>query len=275
MISIPFESNSVESKGDDWPKSCRADNLVTLVLSDVLGDPLDVIASGPTVPNSSSAADARQVLSAIPGSQEELPQTVWRALEVATSVESEPQNAHSIWPSNSHHLIVGNIQHAMTAAATEAAALGYEVEVIPITSKQPSAEQAGVEFAKRIQKDEYRKPTCLISGGEPTVHLVERSQRGMGGRNQQLVLAALENLRHLDRPLPNFCLLSAGTDGEDGPTDAAGAWIDNQSLKPMTVHPADYLRRNDAYRFFERTGGLWKTGPTGTNVCDLRVLLLH
>lgn len=106
------------------------------------------------------------------------------------------------------------------------------------------------------------------------MELVPSERRGKGGRNQQLVLAAL--------PLLGECrdvaLLSAGTDGEDGPTDAAGAWVDNdvaERVARMGLDPADYLARNDAYSFFEQVGGLFKTGPTHTNVCDLRIVVVE
>jgi glycerate 2-kinase len=123
---------------------------------------------------------------------------------------------------------------------------------------------------------EANGPHCLISGGEPVVKLAPAGKRGKGGRNQQLVLAAAEcwpaNVGGQE-----IHLLSGGTDGEDGPTDAAGAWIDaevlNQAQK-LGLSPADFLAHNDAYHFFEPLGALIKTGPTHTNVCDLRVALV-
>jgi hydroxypyruvate reductase len=117
-------------------------------------------------------------------------------------------------------------------------------------------------------------PTCFISGGEPVVKLVESSHRGLGGRNQQLALAAL--LRLFDDGAEGIGLLSGGTDGEDGPTDAAGAFLDADivaAAHQKHLDPADYLARNDAYRFFEPLDALIKTGPTQTNVCDVRVVL--
>jgi glycerate-2-kinase len=122
-------------------------------------------------------------------------------------------------------------------------------------------------------------PDCLITGGEPTVRLAPADIRGKGGRNQQLVLAALTELSKLKSDIKNlkFALLSAGTDGEDGPTDAAGAIIDCDllvQLEKAQLDASDYLRRNDAYSFFEQLDGLIKTGPTHTNVCDVRVALV-
>ena len=118
-------------------------------------------------------------------------------------------------------------------------------------------------------------PDCLISGGEPTVKLVEAEKRGLGGRNQQLVLAAVERLSAEDAA--GILILSGGTDGEDGPTDAAGAFADSQTIETargLGLEPADYLARNDAYHWFEPLSALIKTGPTDTNVCDVRVVLV-
>ncbi len=118
-------------------------------------------------------------------------------------------------------------------------------------------------------------PDCLISGGEPVVELADASVRGSGGRNQQLVLAALERLA--EDGASGIALLSGGTDGEDGPTDAAGAILDATTLeaaKRLSLDPADFLARNDAYHFFQPLDGLIKTGPTHTNVCDLRVVVV-
>jgi len=119
----------------------------------------------------------------------------------------------------------------------------------------------------------------LITGGEPTVKLAPSEIRGKGGRNQQLVLAGLIEMQNAERGVRNaeWAMLSGGTDGEDGPTDAAGAVIDAEFVTRVRVSgldPADFLRRSDAYTFFDRLGGLIKTGPTHTNVCDVRVVVV-
>ncbi|MCP4941486.1 MAG: glycerate kinase, partial [Planctomycetaceae bacterium] len=121
---------------------------------------------------------------------------------------------------------------------------------------------------------------CLITGGEPVVKLAPEAIRGLGGRNQQLILSAYQTLLASDlseQEWQGLCLLSGGTDGEDGPTDAAGAILDNevhQNARRQQLNPEEYLQRNDAYHFFEQTGGLLITGPTGTNVCDVRVVVV-
>ncbi|RPH80837.1 MAG: glycerate kinase, partial [Planctomycetaceae bacterium] len=126
------------------------------------------------------------------------------------------------------------------------------------------------------------RPRCRVSGGEPVVRLVEPRLRGQGGRNQQLVLAAMDRLaKHPDfrpRDRGRLVLLSGGTDGEDGPTDAAGAMLRREvwdAAERLGLSAEDYLRRNDAYSFFQQTGGLLLTGTTGTNVCDVRVLVVR
>ena len=119
-------------------------------------------------------------------------------------------------------------------------------------------------------------PNCLITGGEPVVKLADARERGRGGRNQQLVLAALEVLAATDPS--NIVILSGGTDGEDGPTDAAGAFVDAEVIaaaRARSLDSRDYLRRNDAYSFFEPLAALIKTGPTHTNVCDVRVVVVE
>jgi glycerate-2-kinase len=143
------------------------------------------------------------------------------------------------------------------------------------------AEEIGIHLAHMTRKMASQPgPNCLITGGEPTVRLAPPEIRGKGGRNQQLVLAALDELCNPQSTVqyPKFCLLSAGTDGEDGPTDAAGAVIDCDLLARLaqaSLDPRDFLDRNDAYHFFGQLDGLIKTGPTHTNVCDVRVVLVE
>jgi hydroxypyruvate reductase len=145
-----------------------------------------------------------------------------------------------------------------------------------------AAEDMGVHLLGMAQQMRSSPgPDCLITGGEPTVQLAAAEIRGKGGRNQQLALAALckvlESSSGARNPLQGICLLSGGTDGEDGPTDAAGAFISAATvdkLRELKLNPHDFLRRNDAYTFFEKSGGLIRTGPTHTNVCDVRVAVV-
>jgi glycerate 2-kinase len=170
-----------------------------------------------------------------------------------------------------HHVLANNAT-AVDAAGVEAERLGYSHAMMSETRSEGAAEEVGrrlAELAKQMRASDG--PDCLIWGGEPTVRLATPELRGRGGRNQQLCLAALAELGDCR----SIALIAAGTDGEDGPTDAAGACIDESiasEANRLGLEPAAYLARNDAYTFFEKAGGLVVTGPTYTNVCDLRVL---
>jgi hydroxypyruvate reductase len=174
------------------------------------------------------------------------------------------------------NLIIGNNATAVEAAGTQAERLGYAHTMLSASKSEGAAEQIGRQLAETaLQLRDGPGPSCLISGGEPVVTLVETSRRGLGGRNQQLVLAALAHLA--EDGADGIALLSGGTDGEDGPTDAAGALLDAEILaaaQRCQLDPADYLARNDAYHFFQPLGALIKTGPTHTNVCDVRVVVV-
>jgi hydroxypyruvate reductase len=256
-------------KGGGLARACRAGRLITLVISDVLGDPLDMIASGPTVPGRTTADDALAVLDDL--GLMHVPQLV--GVIQYLQHRHAPANAPPCSPVLSHQLI-GNNAMAVGAAGLEAERLGYRHAMISARRSEGAAEKVGRDLAlQALQMRESAGPKCLISGGEPTVALIEESRRGKGGRNQQLALAALGELGGCE----SIALLSAGTDGEDGPTDAAGAVVTQdvvQSAREQNLDPLDYLGRNDAYNFFKSTGGLFLTGPTQTNVCDLRIILV-
>ena len=173
-------------------------------------------------------------------------------------------------------LIIGNNATAVEAAGDEAERLGYSHAMETSIESEGPAEQIGSHLAEMALRMRDRPgPDCLITGGEPVVKLVPSERRGLGGRNQQLVLAALQRLA--EDGGSGIALLSGGTDGEDGPTDAAGAILDASILataKARGLDPADYLARNDAYHFFQPLDALITTGPTHTNVCDVRVVVV-
>lgn len=264
-----------EVKGGGLARACQAGQLFTLVISDVLGDPLDVIASGPTIPDTTHPQDALQVL--VQFRAESVAPRAFNYLKQISErgTQEQPPRCHV------HHLVIGNNAVAVDGAGLEAERRGYSALMKSATELEGPCEPAGrmlAQLAQRLVQDP-RGPDCLILGGEPTVELAAAEIRGRGGRNQQLVLAALDECRNqgIGADQLRWHLLSAGTDGEDGPTDAAGAWLDPQVLaaqQATRLDPRDYLRRNDAYSFFEQTHGLFRTGPTHTNVCDLRVLVL-
>lgn len=258
-------------KGNGLARACRAGRLMTLVISDVLGDPLDVIASGPTVPDRSTAEQALVVLDKFDARRGGIPERVFEA------IRRRPAQTADKTTCEVRNLIIGNNAAAVDAAGIEAERLGYSHAMHAARELEGAAEEIGrhlAEMALRMQTTPG--PNCLITGGEPTVKLAPEGVRGLGGRNQQLVLAALEVLQAHDAA-SHICLLSGGTDGEDGPTDAAGAVVDAEIIAAAHARgfdAADFLRRNDAYHFFQPLGGLIKTGPTHTNVCDLRVVVV-
>ena len=261
-------------KGGGLARACRAKRLIALIISDVLGDPLDVIASGPTVPTTTGPADALAVLRRFDAGTHGSLKPVVCALEQLVA-SPKPHAAAECEVTN---LVIGNNAVAVDAAGVVAERLGYSHAMISATAPEGVAEDLGrhlAEMAARMLAKEG--PDCLISGGEPTVRLADESIRGKGGRNQQLVLAAMQRLIELGIH-DDVVILSGGTDGEDGPTDAAGAVADARLLKMFADQPAamaDALRRNDAYHFFQPYGALLQTGPTHTNVCDVRVLVVN
>jgi glycerate 2-kinase len=274
-------------KGGGLARACRAGRLLTLIVSDVLGDPLDVIASGPTVADSRTAGDALAILDRyMAGKEMVAPGAIAYLRRVALSGEADHGAAESgavvryathRHPCDVTNLVIGNNAVAVDAAGMEAERRGYSHAMHAASKLEGAAEDVGCDLAQMALRMAVEEgPDCLVTGGEPTVKLAAADVRGKGGRNQQLVLAALIEVLKAEQQV-RFALLSAGTDGEDGPTDAAGAVMDADlmtRLQASGLDPADYLRRNDAYSLFERLGGLIKTGPTHTNVCDLRVVVV-
>jgi hydroxypyruvate reductase len=266
-------------KGGGLLRACRAGRLVALIISDVLGDPLDVIASGPTVEDSSTPAAALAVLDKFDARAAGIAPAIFAYL--TRKKETPIGVAQLLRPPYSGcqvtNLIIGNNATAVDAAGQEAVRLGYSPALVSARQSEGPAEAVGRHLAAMaLQMRSEPGPDCLISGGEPVVKLAPAERRGLGGRNQQLVLAAVEQLAA--DGAASIALLSGGTDGEDGPTDAAGAIADHASFMAAAqrgLDPADYLARNDAYHFFEPLGALIKTGPTHTNVCDLRVVVVE
>lgn len=264
-------------KGGGLARACRAGRLVTLVISDVLGDPLELIGSGPTVADTSTPADALAILERFGARREGKLAAVVRYLEAAAQGGSRTPRDESLARAlvSSIH-VIGNNATAVDAAGIEAVERGYSPALDAATAPEGQAEDVGRHLADLARAMRERPgPDCLVSGGEPVVTLAPEAERGRGGRNQQLALAALERLGV--GGLEGMALVAGGTDGEDGPTDAAGAVTDGEIAERAHrsgLNTADYLRRNDAYAFFERTGGLIKTGPTHTNVGDLRVVVI-
>lgn len=262
-------------KGGGLARTAKAGRMVSLIISDVIGDPLDVIASGPTVPDSSTPGQALDVLKRVISQPERIPESVVQVLTDSRTVSSQRERFRI----DVTNRIVGSNAVALEAAAEQARRLGYRVELRdePVTG---TASAYGRGLAARVVGllNGNQRPACLLSGGEPVVQVVETDRPRKGGRNQEVALGACSELRHhAGSDLSQMVVLAAGTDGEDGPTDAAGAVCDADVLSEMrrlNLEPDEFLVINDAYGFFDRTGGLIRTGPTHTNVMDLHVVLV-
>jgi glycerate 2-kinase len=246
-------------KGGQLAKLAYPATTIALILSDVIGDDLDVIGSGPTAGDRSTVADARAVLEKYGIAQVEFHET-------PKPGDRELERVQNI--------IVGSNEQAIVAAARQAKALGYRTMVLSTRIEGETRDVADVHaaIAKEILATgrPLRAPACVLSGGETTVTI---RGSGMGGRNQEFVLAAAIAL---DESGP-VTVLSAGTDGTDGPTDAAGAIADSTTMsraRGLGLDAGAFLVENDSYHFFEKVEGLIKTGPTGTNVMDVRVVLV-
>ena len=254
-------------KGGGLARMCKAGHLINFTLSDVMTDDLEVIASGPTVPRQPTPEAALKVLESLGLLQSPAGQEVQKVLTGAASQSQGEQTYPELT-----NLIIGKNSTAVDSAGIEAEKLGYSHAMISGDPEENTAEAVGRWLANNGSSMRDKSgPDCLISGGESTVALVPSAKRGKGGRNQQVALAALDHLADWS----GLALVSGGTDGEDGPTDAAGALVDEVIVacsQAADLEPSDYLNRNDAYHFFEQVDGLIKTGPTHTNVCDLRVL---
>jgi len=248
--------------------------LISLILSDVIGDDLDSIASGPTVPDGTTFDDCLVVLDKY-GIRSKVPRAVLERLRKGSrgEVEETPKQGDRIFERSRNVIVASNIQ-AVEAARAKAERLGYHPLVLSSMIEGETREVARVHaaIAKEVRKSDLpaAKPACILSGGETTVTI---RGRGQGGRNQEFVLAAAIDLEGWE----NILVLSAGTDGTDGPTDAAGAVADGRTVQRARDEGLDarsYLRENDSYHFFEPLDDLIITGPTLTNVMDLRIILV-
>ena len=235
----------------------------TLILSDVLGDPLADIASGPTVPSPTTAGDALAVLNRF-GIRESVPGPVIAHLEAAA-----PRTADdSAWATTTSTTILGNNRTAVDTTATELAARGYDVDVVS-NPLEGEASERGCELGIAARTRESRAPTGVVLGGETTVTVCGG---GRGGRNQELALAAAIEIAGAG----NVVVLAGGTDGVDGLSDNAGAIVDSKTferLRRAGIDPAGSLAGNDSATALDAVGDSIRTGPTGTNVCDLTLVL--
>jgi glycerate 2-kinase len=251
-------------KGGQLARAASPATVLTLALSDVIGDPFDVIASGPTAPDPTTFADALEVL-ARRGLSGRVPPSVARRLEAgrAGEIRETPKPGDPLFDRVTN-VVIGNNALVTDAAAATARRLGYRTD-LTTRELQGEARDVAREFVARARR--LPPPACLIAGGETTVTV---RGPGKGGRCQEFALAAAIELEPTDR----ITILAAGTDGTDGPTDATGAIVDAGSIARGAAAGADGRRAladNDAYRFLRASDDLLVSGPTRTNLLDLYV----
>lgn len=261
------------AKGGQMARAVFPATTVNLMLSDVVGDRMDVIASGPFVPDSSTFQDAWAILSKYALS---VPESVRKHVQqgLEGKIPETPKKEDSLFR-HVYNFVIGSNILALEAAQKEAEKLGYTCLILSSMVEGETREVAKVHaaIAKEILQTArpIAPPACVISGGETTVTI---RGKGLGGRNQEFSLASALELAGLPE---RVLVLSGGTDGNDGPTSAAGAIVDPLTLErgaALGMRAAEYLENNDSYHFFERTGELLVTGPTKTNVMDVRLILV-
>ena len=263
-----------KSKGGRFAKLVAPAQLVSLILSDVVGDPLEAIASGPTVADSTTYSDCLEIIRRYNLSGR-IPHAVSQLLQRGAKgeIDETPKPGDSVFE-KVQNIIVANNRLALEAAQRQAEALGYHAMILSgcIEGESRLVASSHAALVQKIAQTNgpLRRPACVISGGETTVTI---RGDGLGGRNQEFALAAAIEINGID----GVVVLSAGTDGTDGPTDAAGAIVDSSTIQrgqSKGLDAAEFLARNDSYHFLQATGDLFITGPTFTNVMDLQVMLI-
>ena len=265
-------------KGGGLAKIASPARLINLILSDVIGDRIDTIASGITAPDHTTFQDALSIVRKY-ALEDKLPQAVRDHLVQGAqgNIPETPKAGDPVFR-NTVNIILGNNTLAVSAACATAQRLGYDARILS-TTLAGEASEAGSYFAQLAKvidsgKSGIAKPAAIIAGGETTVTI---RGKGKGGRNQELALAFAIELHRIYPGSSNIFFLSAGTDGSDGPTDAAGAFVTPalmEKMKAISAQAEACLKENDSYHFFRNTGDLFKTGPTYTNVCDIQILMV-
>ncbi len=256
-------------KGGGLARLAASSHIATLILSDVVGDPLDVIASGPTVPDPTTYGDALAIIDKYK-IKDSLPVQIYDHFFRGSNGEfpETPKVGDPLF-GKIHNTVIGNNFQAAQAAIQKAMEPGFNTLLLT-TWLEGEARVAGRFLAAIIRQinatgDPIPRPACILSGGETTVTV---TGNGKGGRNQELALSTVIDLAGL----PDIMLITLATDGEDGPTDAAGAVVTGETCSRALLaglDPAEFLNRNDSYHFFNHLEDNLKSGPTGTNVCDL------
>jgi glycerate-2-kinase len=261
-------------KGGQLARNIHPASLITIMISDVVGNPLEVIASGPTVPDPSTFSEALKVIEDYNLAPELTSGIINYLKDGASGIHPETPKPGDPVFDKTLNILAGTNQTALRAAKDEATSLGYHTYIIDDSIKGDVGNVCesilNMAFTFRDNPNVV-KPFCLLFGGETTIKV---HGDGMGGRNQHLALVAAMKLENI----PGITILSAGTDGTDGPTDAAGAVSDSNTLsegKSLKLDPVSFISEFDSYHFFRKAGGLIRTGPTFTNVMDLIVVLVE
>jgi len=264
------------SKGGQMAKAAFPAKVVNLMLSDVVGDRMDIIASGPFVPDPSTFCDARDILKKY-DLLEKIPKSILEYIKEGMDgkVTETPKPRDKVFDRVINRIVASNMI-ALMACKEKAKALGYNTLVISSMIEGETRDVARVHcaIAKEVAKtgNPVKAPACLISGGETTVTI---RGKGLGGRNQEFCLASAIDISGMQA---NVVVLSGGTDGNDGPTDAAGGVVDPMTVergKDKEMDAKIYLLNNDSYHFLKQTGDLFVTGPTKTNVMDIHIILIY
>lgn len=261
-------------KGGQLIRYCNGAKVFTLIISDVPGDDISVIASGPTVSDETTFSDTLDILVKYE-LLNQLPGRIQAYIKsgINGKITDTPKPGDLLFK-HTTNVVIGNNFIALQAAAAKAVELGYVVVMNEKTITGNTGAEA-IKFVNAALQHKGKKPMCLLQGGETTLKV---TGKGKGGRNQHFVLTALQELSNYSDVTPNLLFISFGTDGTDGPTDAAGAFGDKETINAAlqkNLSITDYLQRHDAYHFFEQTGGLIKTGATQTNVMDIMMAIVY
>ena len=259
-------------KGGWLARHAQPATVISLILSDVIGDDVSVIGSGPTVPDPTTFSDAWKVVEQY-DIETQLPQTVRTHLQrgLAGVVPETPKPGEPVF-SDVHNLLIGSNSIALQAIQRAAERRGLRTQLVaePLVGDTTKAGRVFAQLLRTIRQN-CAGPTCILAGGETTVHV---RGKGKGGRNQEFALVVAQELAGQT----GWSLLSAGTDGIDGPTDAAGAFVDGQTIARARQKDLDadrYLHNNDTYTFFSALGDLFRPGSTGTNVMDIKIARVY
>ena len=260
-------------KGGLLAKSASPAKVISLILSDIIGDPLDAIASGPTVADPTTFANAIAIINKY-NIEKKIPKQIYQVLKdgVAGKRQETLKESDEVFL-DTYNLVIGNNILALNAAKEKAESVGYTSQIVTNQLEGDIYDVAKyiMEITKNVRDEKQGEKICLLFGGEPTVKI---NGKGVGGRNQHLALVIAKLLKDIT----GITFLSGGTDGSDGPTDAAGAVVDSITLQNAGSNHLDieqYINNYNSYNFFNVEGGLIKTGSTQTNVMDLMIVLIN